>query len=92
MSTLLFGAGGGELGDSCSISLPCLFVGDFAFRLDFGVIGSSSSLASSLVFLFSFWLRSAARHSSVEWPLRSWKAQYLLRSYVDDFCGELFTE
>ena len=68
MSTLLFGAGGGEIGDSCSISLPCLFVGDFTFRLDFGVIGSSSSLASSLVFLFSFWLRSAARHSSVEWP------------------------
>ena len=55
MSTLFFGAGGGgELGDSCSISLPLLFVGALAFRLNFGVTGSSSSPASSLVFLFSF--------------------------------------
>ena len=55
MSTLFFGAGGGELSDSYSISLPLLFVGTLAFRLDFGVTGSSSSSpASSLVFLFSF--------------------------------------
>ena len=55
MSTVFFGAGGGELGDSCSISLPLLFVGTLGFWWDFGVTGSSSSsLASSLVFLFSF--------------------------------------
>ena len=54
MSTLFFRAGGGELGDSCSISLPLLFVGTLVFRLDFGVTGSSFSPASSLVFLFSF--------------------------------------
>ncbi|KAF3606140.1 hypothetical protein DY000_02049200 [Brassica cretica] len=38
MSTLFFGAGGGELGDSCSISLPLLFVETLDFRLGFGVI------------------------------------------------------
>ena len=55
MSTLFFGAGGGELGDSCSISLPLLFVGTLVFRVDFGVTGSSSSSpASSLVFFFFF--------------------------------------
>ncbi|KAF2573168.1 hypothetical protein F2Q70_00002249 [Brassica cretica] len=47
MSTLFFGAGGGEFGDSCSISLPLLFVVALAFRLDFGVTGSSSSPTSS---------------------------------------------
>ena len=55
MSTLFFGAWGRELDDSYSISLPLLFVGTLAFRLDFGVTGSSySSLVSSVVFLFSF--------------------------------------
>ncbi|KAF3488118.1 hypothetical protein F2Q69_00054473 [Brassica cretica] len=47
MSTLFFGAGGGELGGSCSISLPLLFVGTLAFWLDFGVSGSSSSSPAS---------------------------------------------
>ncbi|KAF3522850.1 hypothetical protein F2Q69_00046211 [Brassica cretica] len=55
MSTLFFRAGGGELGDSCSVSLPLLFVETLVFRLDFGVTGSSSSsMVSSVVFLFSF--------------------------------------
>ncbi|KAF3540992.1 hypothetical protein F2Q69_00021513 [Brassica cretica] len=47
MSTLLFCAGGGELGDSGSVSLLLLFEEPLVFRLDFGVAGSSSS---SLVF------------------------------------------
>ena len=51
MLTLFFGAGGGELGDSGSVSLPLLFVETLSFRLGFGVTGSSSSsLVSSLVF------------------------------------------
>ena len=55
MSTLFFGAGGGELDDSGSVSLPLLFVETLAFRLDFGVTGSSSSSpVSSPVFLFLF--------------------------------------
>ncbi|XP_013713649.1 keratin, type II cytoskeletal 2 epidermal-like [Brassica napus] len=49
MSTLFFGAGGGELSDSCSISLPLLFVETLDFRLDFGVTGSSSSSSFSSV-------------------------------------------
>ncbi|KAF3585935.1 hypothetical protein F2Q69_00027564 [Brassica cretica] len=54
MSTLFFGAGGGELGDSGSVSLLLLFEGPLAFPLDFGVTGSSSSSSvSPLVFLFS---------------------------------------
>ena len=54
-STLFFGAGGGELGDSGSVSLLLLFEEPLAFRLDFGVAGSSSSSSvSSLVFLFLF--------------------------------------
>ena len=55
MSTLFFGAGGGELGDSGSISLLLLFDETLTFRLDFGVDGSSySSPVSSLVFLVLF--------------------------------------
>ena len=55
MSILFFGAGGGELGDSDSVSLLLLFEEPLAFRLVFGVSGSSSSPpVSSLVFLFSF--------------------------------------
>ncbi|KAF2535122.1 hypothetical protein F2Q68_00020551 [Brassica cretica] len=54
MSTLFFGAGGGELRYSGSVSLLLLFEGPLAFRLDFGVTGSSSSSSvSPLVFLFS---------------------------------------
>ena len=67
MSTLFFAAGGGELGDSGSVSLFILFEKPLVFRLAFGVAGaSSSSPVSSLVSLFSFLLRSAAGHSSVE--------------------------
>ncbi|KAF2574660.1 hypothetical protein F2Q70_00004491 [Brassica cretica] len=47
MSTLFFGAGGGELGDSGSVSLLLLFEEPLAFRLDFGVAGSSSSSSGS---------------------------------------------
>ena len=55
MSNRFFCAGGGELGDSGSASLLLLFDDTFAFRLDFGVSGSSSSSSvSSLVFLVSF--------------------------------------
>ena len=54
MSTLYFGAGGGELGDSGSVSLFLLFEEPVAFRLEFGVAGSSSSSSvSSLVFSFA---------------------------------------
>ena len=35
MSTLFFGAGGGELGDSCSVSLPLLFVETLVFSVGF---------------------------------------------------------
>ena len=53
MSTVFFGAGGGELGDSSSVSLFLLFEEPFVFRLVFGVAGaSSSSPVSSLVSLF----------------------------------------
>ncbi|KAF3583495.1 hypothetical protein F2Q69_00028403 [Brassica cretica] len=55
--------GGGELGDSCSISLPLLFVETLAFQLDFGITGSSSSsLASSVVFV-----ADGVRFSGIEW-------------------------
>ena len=55
MSTLFFGDGGGELGDSGSVSLFLLFEEPLVFRLDFGVAGSSSSSpVSSLVFFFFF--------------------------------------
>ena len=55
MSTIFFGAGGGELGDSGSVSLLLLFEEPLVFRLDFWVAGpSSSSSVSLLVLLFSF--------------------------------------
>ena len=64
MSTLFFGAVGGELGDSVSISLPLLFDETLAFRLDFGVTGSSSSTpVSSLVFII--FVLTAKRHSTL---------------------------
>ena len=46
MSTLFFGAGGRELGDSCSISLPFLFVGLFCLLglWPFGWISDSLAL------------------------------------------------
>ena len=53
MWTLFFGAGGGELGDSSSVSLVLLFEEPLVFRLAFGVAGaSSSSPVSSLVSTF----------------------------------------
>ena len=54
MLTLFFGAEGGELGDSSSVSLFLLFEELLIFRLVFGVTGASSSSLSSLVSLFSF--------------------------------------
>ncbi|KAF2567679.1 hypothetical protein F2Q68_00026311 [Brassica cretica] len=50
-------------------------------------LGVGSSVIPASGFLIFVLLLSAARHSSVEWHLRSWKAQYLLRSYVEDFCA-----
>ncbi|KAF2610521.1 hypothetical protein F2Q70_00012325 [Brassica cretica] len=38
ISTLFFGAGGGELGDSGSVSLFLLFEEPVAFRLEFGIL------------------------------------------------------
>lgn len=52
MSTLFFGAGGVELGDSSSVSLFLLFEKPLVFWLAFGVVGAYSSLISLLVSLF----------------------------------------
>ena len=55
MSTIFFGAGGGEQGDSSSVYLLLLFEEPLVLRLAFGVAGaSSSSPVSSLVPLFLF--------------------------------------
>ncbi|KAF3521682.1 hypothetical protein F2Q69_00048814 [Brassica cretica] len=61
MSTLFFGVGGGELADSGSVSLPLLFVETLAFRLDFGVTGSSSSSSVSSLVFFIFVLTAKRR-------------------------------
>lgn len=83
MSALFWGTGGGELGDSSSVSRPLLLEAGLDFVLPFGVIGASSFLESSPFSSSSFFCLGTTRHSSVECPFCLWKVHNLLGLKAD---------